>query len=287
MVQNRETAKGRPSSCPSSSTLCPLFMSHADIGAFHDVRLTSNTLVAVYCYASCRTWTSGIWYLQSCSRSFSVCVFGYHFSEQWQPERTQNDLDTEVGVVRMCTVPARHHRDAECCLVKLLHDNSEMHKSGKKGGLFSQVVTNKTAANSFTCVFSASSQHACWFTVLFLLKSPCYSLKSEKKKKIFVIISQQWCCFSPKALKKDKAYLAVVCLPALSTIRRQQEASQALAFNASGGGLSSGDGNTARLWLLVSQIWARINKTQGDRSNFPPAWTPEARIILTPALIIH
>lgn len=62
--------------------------------------------------------------------------------------------------------------------------------------------------------------------------------------------------FHPKALKKDKAYLAAGCLPAISTIRRRQEASQALAFNASGGGLSSGDGNAARLWLLASQIWA-------------------------------
>lgn len=43
----------------------------------------------------------------------------------------------------------------------------------------------------------------------------------------------------PKALKKDKAYLATRCLPAISTIRRQQEASQALAFSASGGDLSS------------------------------------------------
>lgn len=51
--------------------------------------------------------------------------------------------------------------------------------------------------------------------------------------------------FPPKALKKDKAYLAAGRLPAISTIRRQQEASQALAFNASGGGLSSGDGKAS------------------------------------------
>lgn len=43
----------------------------------------------------------------------------------------------------------------------------------------------------------------------------------------------------PKALKKDKAYLAAWCLPAISTIRGQQKASQALAFSASGGDLSS------------------------------------------------
>lgn len=60
MVQNIETAKGNPSSCPSSSTLCPLFMSRAVIGAFQDVQLTSKTLVAVYYYASCRTWRSGV-----------------------------------------------------------------------------------------------------------------------------------------------------------------------------------------------------------------------------------
>lgn len=64
MVQNRETAEGSPSSCPSTSTLCSLFISRAVIGVFHDVQLASNTLVG----------------------------------------------------------------DAECCLVKLLHDYSKMHK---------------------------------------------------------------------------------------------------------------------------------------------------------------
>lgn len=41
------------------------------------------------------------------------------------------------------------------------------------------------------------------------------------------------------ALRKDKAYLAAGLSPATSTIRRQQEASQALALSASCRGLSS------------------------------------------------
>lgn len=77
MVQNREL--GRESTCPSFSTLCPLFMSQAVIGAFHDVLLTSNMLAAVY-YASCRTWRSGVWY----HHSFSLCA-PLSFWEQWQP----------------------------------------------------------------------------------------------------------------------------------------------------------------------------------------------------------
>lgn len=79
IVQNRDLGKESPSSCPSSSTLCPLFMSQAVIGAFHDVLLTSNMLVAVS-YASCRTWRSGVWYQQSCSLCAPLL-----FWEQRQP----------------------------------------------------------------------------------------------------------------------------------------------------------------------------------------------------------
>lgn len=57
-----------------------------------------------------------------------------------------------------------------------------------------------------------------------------------------------WCFFPIKilaALREDKAHLAAGLLPATSTIRRQEEASQALAFRRSLWGSKQHEGCSA------------------------------------------
>lgn len=67
--------------------------------------------------------------------------------------------------------------------------------------------------------------------------------KEESKNPLTSFISSDGAFFFFQiilaALSKDKAYLAVGLSPATSTIRRQQEASQALALSTSCEGLSS------------------------------------------------
>lgn len=70
------------------------------------------------------------------------------------------------------------------------------------------------------------------------------------------------------ALRKDKAYLAVGLSPATSTIRRQQEASQALAPSTSCRGLSSREAVPQhRFCYMSARAW--INKHSKICPIFP------------------
>lgn len=80
--------------------------------------------------------------------------------------------------------------------------------------------------------------------------------------------------FSPPqllaALSKHKAYLAVGLMPATGTIRRHQEAGQALALRTCCRGLKQQGSCTAtQLLLHVCQIWAWINKYSKICPIFP------------------
>lgn len=76
------------------------------------------------------------------------------------------------------------------------------------------------------------------------------------------------------ALRENKAHLAVALFPATSTIRRQQESSQARALSRGCRGASSRGKNTV-IWLCLhaSQIPAWINK---HRKAGPISLSPKA-----------